>query len=140
LATPRQAAAFDRDQRVRARVRQKGAMIRPRLFAFALLAVVASACATPPGAASGPSPQRGRALARDLCSGCHAIGRRGASPNSNAPPLRAVLSSYDERVLSQALQKGALMGHSDLPTVRLNARGAEDLIAYLKSIERPPGA
>jgi cytochrome c553 len=79
----------------------------------------------------------GRALAGDLCAGCHAIDRAGNSANPAAPPFRSILSRLSSTELQQKLSTGALMGHPELPTVHLSAQGAKELVAWLEAIREP---
>jgi mono/diheme cytochrome c family protein len=98
------------------------------IMPFGLLALSACASMATPAAS-------GERLARDLCSGCHAIGATDTSANRLAPPLRDVLTRYDETQLTRELQSGALMGHPPLPTVHLSSEGAQDLVAYLRTLQ-----
>lgn len=99
------------------------------------ICVMLSACAGAPEASPGAGdPAAGRALVGDLCSGCHAIGARGESPDERAPPLRIVLSRYDAEQLTLVLQRGELMGAPDLPHVYLSEQAARDTVAYLTEL------
>jgi mono/diheme cytochrome c family protein len=98
-------------------------------------ALVLSGCATSQSdGAHSASAGAGKALARDLCSGCHAIGGAGDSANPAAPPFRDLLTRYTPVELEQKLPSGTLMGHPDLPSVRLSQQGAKDLVAYLEAL------
>ncbi len=79
----------------------------------------------------------GKALAGDLCAGCHAIDRTGNSLNPAALPFRSMLSRLSAAELQQKLPTGALMGHPELPTVRLSPQGAKELVAWLEAIREP---
>ena len=105
------------------------------IIAAAFVAALLCGCASvSPSASAAADADRGGALAQDLCAGCHAVSDSHPRPNPNAPPFSSLLSAYDEARLAQDLQNGTLMGHPPLPSVRLNAAGARDLVAYLKSI------
>lgn len=98
-----------------------------------LIPALTAACASLP-----PAPSSGRQLATDLCAGCHSVSASGASPRSDAPPLRTLLARFEEQELVRTLRAGALMGHPTLPTVHLSDEGARDLVAYLKTLPREP--
>ena len=80
--------------------------------------------------------ERGYALIRANCSGCHAAGRADVSPMPDAPPLREVHQRYPVEQLAEALAEGLTTGHSDKPAFQFDAREVDDIIEYLKSLER----
>jgi hypothetical protein len=49
-------------------------------------------------------------------------------------PFRDLLTRYTPVELEQKLPSGTLMGHPDLPSVRLSQQGAKDLVAYLEAL------
>lgn len=103
---------------------------------LAILAVAAlAACATPP---QGGNVDDGRAVAESQCAGCHAVGHAGASPRSDAPPLRTVLARYPAGPLEDAFMEGLKVGHPDMPNFEFTPIEADSLIAYLKSIQEEP--
>ncbi len=57
---------------------------------------------------AGPSPleQRGRALAEQMCSQCHAVGRSGESPHASAPPFRRLDRRVDLTLSMERLREG----------------------------------
>jgi cytochrome c len=84
---------------------------------------------------------RGEFFARENCSTCHAIGLVGASPYPLAPPFRTLHKKYDVEGLAEALAEGIIVGNTgvrQMPEFVLSVSEIEDLIAYLKSLERPP--
>lgn len=81
----------------------------------------------------------GRDIAEAQCAACHAVGPYGDSPNQAAPPLRRVLSRYDANALEQELIEGIQVVHP-MPEFQFNPRGADALIAYLRSIQEPDDA
>ena len=103
--------------------------------AFALLAL-----AVPPSAQAAQAWDRrvkqGETLARTNCARCHAIGRVGSSPLAEAPPFRELHTRYPVENLGEALAEGITTGHPTMPEFRLEPDQADDLIAYLKSLER----
>jgi cytochrome c len=101
------------------------------LLIAALLAVMML-----PAAAQAQDPVRhGRALAVEFCARCHAIGRYGRSPHSDAPPLRNIGRSYDLDGFARVLSGGLLSGHPDMPQFRFHFQDARDLRDYLRTIQ-----
>ncbi|GJD55587.1 c-type cytochrome [Methylobacterium dankookense] len=100
--------------------------------ALALLPVLL----TQPASAWDRQAERGRALARRDCAGCHAVGRTGASPLRQAPPFRSLHERYPVEDLAEALAEGIRTGHPTMPEFRFDPDEAEALIAYLKTLER----
>lgn len=78
-----------------------------------------------------PQAERGQALAQANCARCHAIGLTGESPLSKAPPFRILHRRYPVENLAEGIK----VAHP-MPEFRLEAGQTEDLIAYLKSLER----
>jgi mono/diheme cytochrome c family protein len=93
-------------------------------------------------AAMGAAPdtvRRGEIFAQRNCATCHAIGRAGASAYDPAPPFRDLHKRYPVEMLEEALAEGIVVGHTgrrQMPEFRLMPDEIEDLIAYLKSLER----
>jgi len=83
---------------------------------------------------------RGRAFAFQHCSLCHAIGRIGASSYVPAPPFRTLHERYDVEGLAEAFAEGVVVPHDgprQMPRFMLSPGEIDDLLAYLKSLERP---
>ncbi len=113
-------------------------MAMPVKMWCALAFIVVAACARAPatniaGGLTG-SAAEGRAVAADLCAGCHAIDAVGESPLASAPPFRTILSKYESNVLAADLQSGVLMNHPDLPYVYLSDQSARAVVAYLETL------
>jgi mono/diheme cytochrome c family protein len=79
---------------------------------------------------------RGQAIARENCGRCHAIGRISPSPHKQAPPFRYVARQGNPADLEEALAEGIVVGHKDMPEIRLSPRDIDDFIAYLKRLRR----
>jgi mono/diheme cytochrome c family protein len=79
---------------------------------------------------------RGRTLVDANCAGCHALGRAGASPTPAAPPLRDLHHRYPVESLAEALAEGLVTGHPGKPVFRFEPQEVDDIIDYLKSLER----
>ena len=69
------------------------------------------------------------------CSGCHAIGRTGASPHPQAPPFRTLSSRYPIENLAEALAEGISVGHPDMPDFVFEPDEVGAILDYLKSIQ-----
>lgn len=98
-----------------------------------------------PAKARAPAPfpepgnvEKGRVLAQENCSGCHAVGPTGASPYAASPPFRTLHQKYDVEGLAEAFAEGILVGHkgeTQMPEFVMTTEQIDDLIAYLKSLE-----
>ncbi len=89
-----------------------------------------------PAAAFDLHVRQGETLARNLCARCHAVTRTGSSPLHAAPPFRDLHHRYPVEDLGEALAEGIRTGHPAMPEFRFDPDQAQDLIAYLKSLER----
>jgi cytochrome c len=67
---------------------------------------------------------------------CHAVGRAGDSPLRITPPFRTLHTRYPVENLAEALAEGITVGHPAMPEFRLDPDQIENLIAYLKTLER----
>lgn len=86
-----------------------------------------------------PSPAvRGREIARQNCSSCHAIGPFDDSPAPEAPPFRTLSANYRVDTLQEALAEGISVGHPAMPQFEFAPQDANALIAYLQSIQESP--
>jgi mono/diheme cytochrome c family protein len=101
------------------------------------LAIVSASLAllTLPALAQG-NPQAGHRLVEANCARCHAIDRTGDSPLPIAPPFRTLHTRYPVENLAEALAEGIMVGHPTMPEFRLDPDQIENLIAYLKTLER----
>lgn len=81
---------------------------------------------------------KGRVIAETFCSGCHAIGLRGKSPNPKSPPFRTLGKKYPLSNLEEALGEGIVVGHegSEMPPFVFSSRQVEALMAYLASVQK----
>ncbi|HUG63549.1 MAG TPA: cytochrome c [Methylomirabilota bacterium] len=88
------------------------------------------------GAASAEdgSIRAGRALLDENCSGCHAVGGSGDSPNTLAPPFRVVMRRYPAAALEESLAEGIVTGHRDMPEFELEPPAIADMVAYLDAL------
>lgn len=93
------------------------------------------ACASSAAVAQSGRVQRGFTFAQTNCSQCHAIGRIGASPISEAPPFRSLHTRYPVEDLAEAFAEGITTGHPSMPQFQLDPAQINDLLAYLQSIQ-----
>ena len=105
----------------------------PRSAAL-LLCLVLAAGGT---AAAQDDVGRGRALVSELCGGCHAIGRSGASPHAGAPAFRRLDERLDLDAFMDRLRAGLQSTHADMPSFRFSRADARAVVAYLRSIQGP---
>lgn len=98
--------------------------------AFAILAVWAAS------AHAQRSPEdRGENLVSRHCAMCHAIGRSNTSPDSKAPPLRALTQRGLLDSLESSLGKGPLSGHPQMPAFSFQQQDVSAILRYLRSIQ-----
>jgi mono/diheme cytochrome c family protein len=79
--------------------------------------------------------EAGLALARRICSECHAVERKPVpSPNSAAPRFETIANvpGMTAIALSVALQRS----HQTMPNINLNANELRDIVAYILSLQR----
>jgi cytochrome c len=89
-----------------------------------------------PARSAGGSRTLGKRLAQEWCAKCHAIGRFGASPLPEAPPFRDLHSRYNVEDLAESLAEGIMTGHPSMPAFSFDPDQIENLIAYLKTLEK----
>jgi mono/diheme cytochrome c family protein len=81
-------------------------------------------------------PRLGQTFAERNCAACHAIGRSGESRVPAAPAFRRLHLRYPVEQLAEALAEGITTGHTLMPEFQLSPVQIEDLLAYLKTLER----
>lgn len=97
------------------------------------LALLTLSLAAP--AAAQPDVIRGKLLVEANCSGCHAVGRRGASPHPDAPAFRTLSQRYPLTDLEEALAEGISTGHPDMPEFIASPDQIAAIISYLRSVQ-----
>jgi cytochrome c len=102
-----------------------------------IVVVVAAATIGHPASAQDGAAleKRGEALLAKNCARCHAIGRAGASPHSQASPFRTLSRKYPIEGLAEALAEGIFVGHPDMPEFVFEADEVGAILAYLRSIQ-----
>ena len=108
--------------------------MRRRIIQLSVFALLTSSAAAQPGLE--PAAQRGLTLARTHCARCHSIDRVTASPLVIAPPFRTLHKKYPVENLQEALAEGISTGHPTMPEFRFDPGQVNDIISFLKSLER----
>jgi mono/diheme cytochrome c family protein len=107
-------------------------MLRLPTLVMALLAFAGSS-----SVAQAQNPVRhGRALVKEFCARCHAIGRAGRSPHGDAPPLRFMGRSFDLDEFPRRLERGISSTHPAMPEFKFNRADARAVRDYLRTIQR----
>jgi cytochrome c len=83
-----------------------------------------------------PPAQRGLVFVQANCARCHAVGKLDASPLAIAPPFRTLHTKYPVESLEEPLAEGIVSGHPTMPEFRLDPGQIQDVISYLKTLER----
>lgn len=110
-------------------------------IAVIVAALVMTSCAPAPQFPSDKAilVANGREIARVPCGRRHAADASAVSPRADAPPFRTILRRYRQDVLTEELINGIKIGHPDMSTFAMNPQGVDDLIAYLRTLDRPSG-
>ena len=96
-----------------------------------------AALAAPSSAPAQDDPvSHGQMLAAEFCGRCHAIGARGKSRRTDAPPCRTLGRKIDLDEFPRALERGISSGHPDMPDFKFGQEDARALRAYLRSIQQ----
>jgi len=82
-------------------------------------------------------PISGLEIANTQCAVCHAIGRKGASPHSDALEFRNFSKFYPIEHLGEALAEGIAVGHPDMPVFQFDPAEIDALIAYIEAVQDP---
>src|SRR6185503_21386640 len=85
--------------------------------------------------ATAQSEQRGLNFVQANCARCHSVDKVTLSPLAIAPPFRDLHKRYPVENLAEAFAEGIKVAHP-MPQFQLEPGQIEELIAYLKSLER----
>ena len=104
---------------------------------FSFLGIVAAASAASPAWAQDfGDPAQGQALARQICSECHAIDQtQQRSPNPAAPRFEVIANVPG--MTSTALTAALQTSHRAMPNVMLDADQLSNIIAYILRLKNP---
>lgn len=118
--------------------RHRGIAMMARLGLSMCLAV---GLVVPVSATTSPTQKQaieaGRSLAQANCATCHAISKRGQSPNPQAPRFATLAQRYPLDNLAEAFSEGILVGHGPMPEFQFEPDQIDSLIAYLRSVQSP---
>src|SRR6516162_2010050 len=79
--------------------------------------------------------QKGRALARQVCAECHAVGRRTLrSTNPQSPSFVSIAATPG--MTATALNVFLHTSHRNMPNLILNAEQTADITAYILSLKK----
>ena len=78
--------------------------------------------------------QEGKALVERNCSGCHAVGAKGASPNAKAPEFRNMHERHPSLALREPLSRGIAAPHDEMPKFALSGPQIDTIVAYINSL------
>ncbi len=76
----------------------------------------------------------GEAIARKTCAWCHAIGKRGDSPNKAAPPFRDIHARHPVLALRAPISRAIATPHDQMPKLSLSNAEIDQMIAYINSL------
>jgi cytochrome c len=105
------------------------APVRCRVIALGVILLCTSELAF----AQSPAERRGLRFVTLNCARCHAIDKVGESPLAIAPPFRTLHLKYPVEDLQRPLAQGV---HPIMPRFQLDASQVDDVMAYLKTLER----
>ena len=77
---------------------------------------------------------QGRALVERSCSGCHAVGASGSSPNTKAPEFRNLHARHPNLALREPLSRGIAAPHDEMPKFVLSGPDIDTIVAYINSL------
>ena len=102
----------------------------PILFGLAMVCAVCIADT----AKADDSIARGRALVTENCSGCHAVGLVGESPNPQAPPFRDLSERFPIDALEETFIGTIDTGHPGMPVFEASQEQIDSIIEYIASV------
>src|SRR3974377_2279113 len=81
------------------------------------------------------TPQHGRALLKEFCGNCHAIGRSDRSRMPYAVPFRTLGRTFDLDRFPQLLERGISSTHPDMPEFKFSKANARAPAVSLRAIQ-----
>jgi len=105
---------------------------RAALVGAAILAMTDHAAAQ----SLSPAAQRGLTFVRVHCAQCHSVDVASESPLKIAPPFRDLHLKFPIDSLARRFSEGISATHPTMPQFRLEADQINDVIAFMKSLER----
>ena len=77
---------------------------------------------------------RGKALAIENCSGCHAVGLVGESSHPKAPPFRDLSDRFPIDALEETFIGTIDTGHPGMPVFDASQQQIDSIIDYIASV------
>jgi len=111
-------------------------MQRPPLIIILVIVPMLAFSALESTAQAQDPAQRGRALLKEFCASCHAIGKTGNSPMRGALPFRMLSRSFDLDQFPRLLERGLSSSHPTMPEFKFSGRDARAATAYLRTIQQ----
>jgi len=118
------------------RTRTAVSAARRCVWAAMTTAIVSLPLAPPALAQQSPAAQRGLTFVRVHCAQCHSIDTISESPLKIAPPFRTLHTKFPIDSLRPRLAEGISATHPTMPQFRLEADQINDVLEYLKTLER----
>lgn len=110
-------------------------MRRPLPVAVAVLALALGGCAgLSRHSAADPQAVAGAGFVARACAGCHAVGGRGDSRDSAAPPFRGLAAGLPDGRLQADLARVAQHGHGQMPPIYMTDDEQAAVLAYLRRL------
>lgn len=78
--------------------------------------------------------ERGRVLAVQYCSGCHAVGLKGKSPHPKAPPFRTLSERFPIDALEETFIGTINTGHPGMPVFKASQQQIDFIIDYIAEV------
>lgn len=78
--------------------------------------------------------REGKRLVESRCSGCHAVGAQGESPNAKAPAFRTLSARHSGLSLREPLSRGIAAPHDQMPKFALTPEQVDSVIAYINNL------
>ena len=78
--------------------------------------------------------REGKELAERNCSGCHAVGAQGNSPNERAPRFRNLRFLYPLVALREPITRGIAAPHDQMPQFMVSDEQIDTIVAYINSL------
>ncbi|MCC7347190.1 MAG: cytochrome c [Variibacter sp.] len=102
-------------------------------MAAPLIAAAAGWLSAHPARAQEPGSPAGRGLGivAIYCGPCHAYDSAGASPRSEAPPFRVIVSRWERARLIDFLSYGMTQSHPAMPRYNFSDDDVACMVAYL---------
>ncbi len=77
--------------------------------------------------------REGQELVERNCSGCHAVGAKGRSPNGRAPEFRNLRLFYPLVALRKPITRGIAAPHDQMPQYTISDEQIDEIVAYINS-------